>query len=94
MLGRRYVGDLSLPNYRNNLLRLGWSADQIDGSSDEIVDALVAWGSPKAIAERVHAHLDAGASHVCLNVQPAQPVGPPMREWALLAEAMKDLVNP
>jgi probable F420-dependent oxidoreductase len=92
-LGRRYVGDLSLPNYRNNLLRLGWSENQLTGPSDEVIDALVAWGSPEAIAERVRAHLDAGASHVCLNVQAPEPDGLPMAEWTQLAEVMKDLVS-
>jgi len=92
-LGRRYVGDLSLPNYRNNLLRLGWREDQLDGPSDAVIDALVAWGDPEDIAERVRAHLDAGASHVCLNVQPTEPAGLPMAEWTRLAETMKDLVT-
>jgi probable F420-dependent oxidoreductase len=93
-LGRRYVGDLSLPSYRDNLARLGWSEEHLAGPSDELVDALVAWGSPAAIAERVHAHLEAGASHVCLNVQPPGPSDLPMAEWSRLAEAMKDLTKP
>ena len=36
--------------------------------SDRLVDAMVAWGSAADIAERVQAHLDAGADHVCLQV--------------------------
>lgn len=62
---RRY---LALPNYRNNLLRLGFEeADLSDGGSDELVDRIVAWGDPDAIAERLRAHVDAGADHVAIQ---------------------------
>ncbi len=57
-----------LPNYRNNLKALGWrDADFENGCSDRLVDAIVAWGSPEKIRERVDAHLAAGATHVCLQ---------------------------
>lgn len=60
---------LLLDNYRNNLLRLGWSeADVSDGGSDALVDAIVAWGPAEAIAERVAAHHDAGADHVGIQL--------------------------
>jgi probable F420-dependent oxidoreductase len=59
---------LALPNYANNLRDLGWDdADLADGGSDALVDAVVAWGDPETIIERVRAHLDAGADHVCLQ---------------------------
>ncbi|MEO3806292.1 TIGR03620 family F420-dependent LLM class oxidoreductase [Nonomuraea sp. B1E8] len=59
---------LGLPNYVNNLLDLGWSEDDVtDGGSDALVDAIVAWGDPEAIIERVRDHLDAGADHVCVQ---------------------------
>jgi predicted short-subunit dehydrogenase-like oxidoreductase (DUF2520 family) len=59
---------LALPNYLNNLRELGWSdADFADGGSDALVDAIVSWGDPQAIAERVRAHYDAGADHVCVQ---------------------------
>jgi probable F420-dependent oxidoreductase len=62
---------LALPNYVNNLLRLGYTeADVADGGSDRLVDAIVAWGDEQAIAGRVHELLDAGADHVLL-----QPLG-------------------
>ena len=36
---------LTLPNYTNNLRRLGWGDDDLgDGGSDKLVDAIVAWG--------------------------------------------------
>lgn len=62
---------LTLPNYRNNLLWLGFGEDDLGGEgSDRLVDAIVAWGDAGAIAERVRAHHDAGADHVSL-----QPLG-------------------
>lgn len=68
-----YVG---LPNYQNNLKWLGFEdADFADGGSDRLVDAIVAWGDEKAIAERIQAHRDAGADHVC--IQPFRPDGQP-----------------
>jgi probable F420-dependent oxidoreductase len=60
---------LRLDNYRNNLLRLGWSEDDVAGDgSDALVDALVGWGDTVAIQTRVAAHLEAGADHVCVQV--------------------------
>jgi probable F420-dependent oxidoreductase len=62
---------LRMTNYASNLLRLGFSeGDVADGGSNRLIDAVIAHGSAEAIAETVHAHLEAGADHVCL-----QPVG-------------------
>jgi probable F420-dependent oxidoreductase len=59
---------LALPNYVNNLRDLGWSdEDFAGGGSDALVDAIVAWGEPEKIIERVRAHLDTGADHVCIQ---------------------------
>ena len=42
---------LGLPNYTNNLRRLGWTDDDFaDGGSDRLVDAIVAWGDIDAVA--------------------------------------------
>jgi probable F420-dependent oxidoreductase len=57
-----------LPNYRNNWLRLGLSLDDIDTASDRLIDALFAWGTTERIVERVEAHYQAGADHVCVQV--------------------------
>ena len=74
---------LGLPNYRNNLMRLGYAdSDFDDGGSDRLIDAIVAWGDEKAIASRVQAHLDAGASHVC--VQPVHPGGEAKPDYRIL----------
>jgi probable F420-dependent oxidoreductase len=60
---------LHAPNYVNNLLRLGFSQDDIDnGGSDRLVDALIAWGDTAKIMQRVREHHEAGADHVCLQV--------------------------
>jgi probable F420-dependent oxidoreductase len=75
-----YIG---LPNYQNNLKWLGFTdADFADGGSDRLVDAIVAWGDDKQIAERIQAHHDAGADHVC--IQPFRADGQPGPDLALL----------
>lgn len=61
---------LKLPNYRNAWFRMGFSEAEVDGTADRFLDAMVAWGDEEAIAERIQAHWDAGADHVCI-----QPVG-------------------
>jgi probable F420-dependent oxidoreductase len=59
---------LTLPNYTNSWREDGFGdADFADGGSDRLVDALIAWGDAGAIAERVRAHHDAGADHVCIQ---------------------------
>ncbi|MSP42312.1 MAG: TIGR03620 family F420-dependent LLM class oxidoreductase [Alphaproteobacteria bacterium] len=74
---------LALPNYRNNLLRLGFSAGELDGQSDRVTDALVAWGDTQTIRKRIDAHFAAGASHVCIQAIPAD--GSRLPDEALLA---------
>jgi probable F420-dependent oxidoreductase len=69
-LARQKIGFyFDLPNYTNNWLRLGFTeADLANRGSDELIDALVAWGDETAIRERVQAHLEAGADQVALQV--------------------------
>ena len=58
----------SLPNYRNNWKRMGFSdAELDDGGSDAFIDATFAIGGVGQIVERIEAHLEAGASHVCVQ---------------------------
>jgi probable F420-dependent oxidoreductase len=80
---------LGLPNYQNSLRWLGYSeGDLRDGGSDRLVDAIVAWGDEKAIAERIQAHHDAGADHVCIQPFRADGVpGPDLRILEALAPA-------
>lgn len=80
---------LRLPNYVNNLKRLGYTdADIASGGSDRLVDAIVAWGTIDDIAARVRAHHDAGANHVCLQVLDPDPRALPLRQWRELAAAL------
>ena len=58
---------IALPNYRNSWLRLGFTEEEIDGRAPRFVDAVVAWGDEDAIAARLQEHVDAGASHVCIQ---------------------------
>lgn len=62
-----------LPNYRNNWLRMGLTEDDIDNLSDKFIDTTFAWGDIKAIKARISEHMEAGATHVC--VQPVNPNG-------------------
>lgn len=89
-LARRFMSVyLGLPNYVSNLQRLGFSDDDIaNGGSDRLVDAIVAWGDEAAITRRVREHLDAGASHVCVQVLDPDPRALPMPQWRRLAPAL------
>jgi probable F420-dependent oxidoreductase len=79
---------LHAPNYTNNLLRLGFSEqDFANGGSDRLVDAIVAWGEPARIMQRVREHHAAGADHVCIQVltQTPQDLNMAMDGWRKLA---------
>jgi len=78
---------LRLPNYTNNLLRLGFTeADFAGGGSERLLDALVAWGDEDAILARVREHHDAGADHVC--VQALASDGLAREQWRRLAAVL------
>ena len=83
---------LGLPNYTNNLLRLGFEQADIDGGrgggpSDRLVDAIVVWGTPEQITARVQQHLDAGADHVGVQVLAEDP-DTTAEGWRILAPAL------
>lgn len=78
---------LTLPNYANNLMRQGFTETEISEASDNVVDAIVAWGSIDTIAKRVKDHQDAGASHVCLQVLDGT-MDIPESQWSELASAL------
>jgi probable F420-dependent oxidoreductase len=83
---------LTLPNYTNNLRRLGWGDEDLgDGGSDKLVDAIVAWGDEDAIVARVQDHLDRGADHVAVQVLDASPAALPLPQWRALAPALLSL---
>jgi probable F420-dependent oxidoreductase len=81
---RRYM---TLPNYRNNWLRIGFTeADLAGHGSDRFLDAMVLSGDAATIARGLRAHLEAGADQICI-----QPVhagdDPEARERTLAALA-------
>lgn len=79
---------LALPNYANNLLRLGFTEEDLSSVSDRVFDALIAWGDEDAVKSRVQEHLDAGADHVCVQVLTADPREFPREQWRRLASAL------
>ena len=68
-LGRRELHRyMTLANYRNNWLRIGFTeADLADSGSDRFIDAVVLWGDAATIGQGLRAHLEAGANHVCIQ---------------------------
>jgi probable F420-dependent oxidoreductase len=78
----------TLPNYVNNWKRLGFSDQDVELLSDRLVDALVAWGDVDVIADRVQAHRDAGADHVCVQVIAPPGSSVARDDWRELAPAV------
>jgi len=77
---------LTLPNYVRNILRHGFSDEDVaNGGSDRLVDEIVCWGDEAAIGARVAAHREAGADHVCLQVVGPGDQGLPLDDWRRLA---------
>ncbi|MEL6984894.1 MAG: TIGR03620 family F420-dependent LLM class oxidoreductase, partial [Actinomycetota bacterium] len=80
---------LDLPNYANNLIRMGYDEADISDATDNVVDAIVAWGSLDDVLARIQAHHDAGADHVCVQVlEEGRDV--PREAWQILGEALLD----
>lgn len=83
---------LASANYANNLRRLGWSDDDIEGGGgDRLLDAVVVRGTATTIAERVRRHLDAGADHVCVQLRAPDPGDLCLAGYAELREALAGL---
>jgi probable F420-dependent oxidoreductase len=80
---------LALPNYANNLRRLGYTeADLAGAGSDRLVDAVVAWGTEDEVVARVESHLQAGADHVCVQALSVRR-NVPATQWRELAPALR-----
>jgi probable F420-dependent oxidoreductase len=84
-------GYLSLPNYANSLLRLGFTAEDVATVSDRLFNAVIAWGDEEAISRRIAEHRAAGADHVALQVLTAGSVTStfPRGQWRRLAAAIR-----
>jgi probable F420-dependent oxidoreductase len=86
-VGRKTVGFyLDLSNYVNNWKRLGFTDDDVaKPGSDKLIDAVVAYGTPDAVAKRLTEHLDAGADHVTIQV---------LGGWDKLLPTLSELAGP
>lgn len=86
----RYLG---LPNYANNLRRLGWGEEDVAGSgSQRLLDAVIVRGDAAAIVARVREHLDAGADHVCVQLRGQSSKDVCLPAFAELAAALGELL--
>ncbi|MGI5218824.1 LLM class F420-dependent oxidoreductase [Nocardia sp. CA-290969] len=79
---------LQLPNYANNILRSGFTPEDVATVSDRLFDAIIVWGDEEAIVRRVAEHRAAGADHVCVQVLDADLQAFPRTQWRRLAAAL------
>jgi probable F420-dependent oxidoreductase len=80
---------LALPNYANNLLRLGFSPDDLSAVSDRLFDAIIAWGDEEAVLRRITEHRSAGADHVCIQALGDEARAFPREQWRRIAAALR-----
>jgi len=81
---------LTLPNYTNNFLRLGFTeTDFANGGSDRLIDSLIAWGDLKTVLNRIDEHLAAGADHVCIQVLTENQNEFPLHEYQQIASSLQ-----
>lgn len=79
---------LRMENYVRTMQRGGFTDHDIaDGGSDELVDRIVVHGDAATLATGIRAHLDAGADHVCVQVQPS--AGDPVPALRAIAAALE-----
>jgi len=83
-LGRKELARyMTLDNYRNNFLRIGFTEDDLaHGGSDRFIDAMVLWGSADQVKQGLRAHFEAGATHVA--IQPVHADGDTAARDAML----------
>ena len=67
-------------------------ADIDQGGSDALLDATFAMGGVAELVSRVEAHLDAGASHVCVQAIDASGGPPGTIDWDALEAVSKALL--
>jgi probable F420-dependent oxidoreductase len=86
-IGDRHLGNyLRADNYRNNLLRLGWSDKDLEvPGSSALFEAIVAWGTPDQIYEGVAERFEAGADQVVFNLIGPDSSVPPLTELERLS---------
>ncbi|MFR9725660.1 LLM class F420-dependent oxidoreductase [Streptomyces sp. MS19] len=81
---------LKLPNYTNNLLRLGFTEDDFaSGGSDRLLDAVYGLGDAEAVRDKIEQFFAAGADHVAVQVVNDNPrTDIPRAAYRTLAEAL------
>ncbi|MEV0600083.1 LLM class F420-dependent oxidoreductase [Streptomyces sp. NPDC050315] len=83
---------LQLPNYTDNLLRLGFAEEDLNGGgSNRLLDALFALGDVETVKARLDSYYAAGADHVALQVldkDADRHAGLPRAQWRELATAL------
>jgi probable F420-dependent oxidoreductase len=78
-----------LPNYRGSWIRQGFAEEDLGrGGSNHLKEQMVVRGDEQRIRAAVQAHLDAGASHVCIQVLGSGVAVAPTEDWARLAPAL------
>lgn len=91
-IARRHMQTYLDPEATYNIAkfrRLGYSDEEISGGgSDRLIDDLVFWGEPDAVADKLRAHLDAGADHVAVQLVGGEKGQSALPGWRLLAEAL------
>lgn len=86
---------LTLPNYTNNFLRLGFTeTDFSNGGSDKLIDSVIAWGDLQTVLTRVNEHLRAGADHVCIQVLTEDQSQFPLHEYREIASGLRSAGKP
>ena len=80
---------LRAPNYVNNLKRLGFTDDDfVDGRQRTAGRRSGRPGVVDRAVDRVRAHFDAGASHVCVQILGDDLMAVPEGAWGDPAEAL------
>jgi len=83
-------GYLATPYNLAKFRRLGYTDEDLaDGGSDRLVDDLVFWGEPDAVAAKLRGHVEAGADHVAVQVIGVRPGESAMPQWRLLGDALR-----
>ncbi|GAB3976884.1 TIGR03620 family F420-dependent LLM class oxidoreductase [Actinoallomurus acanthiterrae] len=80
---------LNTPYNLAKFRRLGYSDEElVGGGSDRLVDDFVFWGDLDTIVEKLHAHVEAGADHVSIQVIGIEPGQSAMPYWRMLGDAL------
>jgi probable F420-dependent oxidoreductase len=88
------AGMLDRPGAAANLVRLGYAEQEVRDVSDRLVDALIAHGSPAAIAAKVREHLAAGADHVTVLLTMGTEFATGVARLEQLAPALTEVSRP